>query len=266
MVLVETKTQNEEFISLHPQIKDWALSPIESPDILSSNPKDVEVSLHFVSEGCSKQDRRRCFKTAYENVMALYPNTTYQEKLDIAKKTVANLQEQNPDIHPNVFKSLKRSFAARTGSELTKLKREMKKAEVTQTLPSGQEIHCQHHWSYVVDRIPELHKGDKQFEKAVLIKIIDTRNQIKSIINTQLEERAVKVSPAEILKICEAHIAQLISRQKDVDINTVLQRTNIEQLLNMTDTKSSIYMSQAAIYNRNYHTLESWIDSVIERQ
>ena len=266
MTLTEIRQEYDKSALPMNDFQDWVIPPVENINEFNIQPKSGETSLHYISEGCSKKDRKGFFKTAYENVMASCPNASYRERLDIAKKTVAELQQLNPDIDPHVLKSLKRSFAARTGCELTRLRTEIKKADIIQTLPNGKEIHSNHNWSCAVNRILESQKDDKQSEKAILIKIIDTRNQLKSIINTRMADKTINVTPSEILKITEAHIAQLISRQKDIDIKTVLERGNIEQLLNMTDSISSNDMGQTAFYNRNHHTLESWIESVIERQ
>jgi hypothetical protein len=257
MVLVETKPQINEFVIRPTPDKRLCFIPTENFDIPSSNSKDIGISLHFISEGCSKYRKRTIFKEIYQNIMDENPNALYQEKLDLSAKYITELQEQNPDIHLEVFKSMKRSFAAKTGYEITKFRKEMKLAESVTTLPNGKEIKNKHPWSSAIDKVLGENFDDKQAEKKVLIKIIDFRNKLKSIIF----EKDIN-NPEETLKICGDHFANLVKNNNSVNHDSFLDDNYINRLINPKRITSTIYMSPMALNNEPL-TLNSWVSQVI---
>jgi len=257
MAFVENELRTNRSCLPNPQPLEWALSPIESSDIPSSDPKDVDITLHFVSEDCPKSIKRKIFKEIYQNVMDKNPEASYQEKLDLSAKYITKLQEQNPDIQPEVFKSMKRSFAAKTGYEITKLRKEIKNTESNIVLDNGKEFHYKHPWSHAVEKVLKESNNDKKAEKEVLVKIIDFRTKLGSIINSKNAD-----NPEETLKICENHIANLIKNKDGINPETFLNGNCINDLINPQRNISSIYMSPMASNNEPL-ALDTWVTQVI---
>ena len=185
------------------------------------------------------------------------PQASYQEKLDLSAKYISDFRDQNPEIHANVFKSMKRSFAAKTGYEITKLKKEMKMAESVITLANGKEFKSKHPWGSAVDKVLGENIGDKKTEKKVLTKIIDFRTKLKSIIVSENSD-----NPEETLKICENHIADLVKNRDGINSDTFLNDNCINSLINPQRIASSVYMSPMA-FNNEALTLNSWVNQVI---
>ena len=122
---------------------------------------------------------------------------------------------------------------------------------------SGKEIHNRHPWSYAIESVLDHEGRNKITEKSLLIKIIDFRTKLKSLILLKDIQ-----NHDEILKICENHIAGLIKNKVDVKPETFLNDNFINNLLNPRKNISSIYMSSAAS-NSELYTLESWVPTVI---
>src|SRR4030042_5392952 len=107
------------------------------------------------------------------------------------------------------------------------MKKQIKNTESIVALQSGKEIHYKHPWGSAVEKVFEGNNGDKKAEKKVLIKIIDFRNKLKSIILPKDIN-----NPDETLKICEYHIADVIKKNNGINSDTFLNDDCINTLIN----------------------------------
>jgi len=254
MGLVETIPNTTEI-----PFKNLEISPIRRIDWREINNNPFDVSLNYVSEGCKKSEKKKIFKEIYQNLMDQNPNATYQEKLDLANKYITDLQEQNPDVHPDVFKAMKRSFAAKTGYEITKLRKELKNSEKVVILDNGKEFHYSHPWKNVIENLTENVNNKRETEKISLIKIIDFRTRLKKSIS--LNNSA---DPTEMLKICENYFAESLKNNPLLKVKSFLNEDSINQTLNPERKYSSPYASHA-VSNFEVLTFDSWVSKTIKR-